>query len=274
MWPFTNLFNKLRGKIVKTTEPILVKPKVVLIPGYGTNRRTFQGLIDYLNEFFEIYFIDLPGFAKEVPPLHEISFQSFGQYIQKELDELNLDSYVLAGVSLGFGVIGQLKLDDRCKAIMGLFPYTNIESINFPFYEKLYLVTGADIISRLKIYDKVFYSEFFHTKFLEMGIGQDSLKITLEDMDARTYFETMRLIFQTQDEYHFQHKPYILIYNPHDNVVNGEYLVKLFHKKTKDPLVIENSVSHLLPELSTTYFRQHLNRDRIVEIKNYLEILL
>ena len=39
------------------------KQTILILPGWGDNRKTFNNLIYYLKEYFTIYIIDYPGFG-------------------------------------------------------------------------------------------------------------------------------------------------------------------------------------------------------------------
>ena len=76
------------------------KENLIIVHSFPGNSILLSGLIEYLNDYFEVYFINLPGFAKSVPPLTEISFKGYVQFIEEKIRGFGLASYWLAGISL------------------------------------------------------------------------------------------------------------------------------------------------------------------------------
>jgi len=56
-----------------------IPENLILVNAFYTNSILLKGLIDYLKKYFNVYFIDLPGFAKDAPPLKEISINLYFQ---------------------------------------------------------------------------------------------------------------------------------------------------------------------------------------------------
>lgn len=106
------------------------KQNLVLIPGFVTNNTILEKPINYLKKFFNIYCIDLPGLGAP-GRLNDFSLASYGKYVTEQINELNLDSYILEGVSFGFGVASHVAVDDRCRGIIAFYPYVGADSLNF-----------------------------------------------------------------------------------------------------------------------------------------------
>src|SRR3989338_8142785 len=49
-----------------------MKPHLVLVHSFPTNSNILSGLIEFLEQYFTVHFIDLPGFTKQIPPLKKI----------------------------------------------------------------------------------------------------------------------------------------------------------------------------------------------------------
>lgn len=45
-----------------------IRENLVLLHSFPTNSIIFTDLIRYLNNFFVVHFIDLPGFTRSTPP--------------------------------------------------------------------------------------------------------------------------------------------------------------------------------------------------------------
>src|SRR5262245_52978902 len=99
------------------------KENLVLVHSFPTKSILLRGLADYLNDSFETYCIDLPGFTRQVPPLPRISWDAFSRFTESRIRELSLDSYVAAGISFGFRVVNNMAVDEKCRGILGLVPF-------------------------------------------------------------------------------------------------------------------------------------------------------
>ncbi|MFZ2053090.1 MAG: alpha/beta fold hydrolase, partial [Candidatus Aminicenantales bacterium] len=106
------------------------KENLVLVNAFLTNSLVLRGLIDYLGRFFRVYFIDLPGFIRDVPPLTEVSLGNYAKYVQRRLDDLGLDSYLLGGISFGFAVITHLPPDEHCRGVVAITPFLSARWLN------------------------------------------------------------------------------------------------------------------------------------------------
>lgn len=131
------------------------KPNLVLVPSFGTNRLILRGLADYLGEAFTVYFIDLPGFTRQVQPLRPITLAAYSAFVEDKLGQLGLESYWLGGISFGFLVVNRLPFDPRCQAVLGIEPYTDARSLNLSPYLRLALGNAVRWICRLHLHARV-----------------------------------------------------------------------------------------------------------------------
>ncbi len=105
------------------------RENLVLVNAFYTNSAILQGLIDFLSDTFNVYFIDLPGFAADVPPLEDISVEGFAHYVRRRIDGFGLEHFVLGGISFGFLVANRVPLNGECRGILGITPYLDRKSL-------------------------------------------------------------------------------------------------------------------------------------------------
>ena len=65
------------------------KDNLVLVNGFYTNSIILKGLVDFLDDRFNVHFIDLPGFCAGSPPLEEVNLESFARFGQDDLDRVS-----------------------------------------------------------------------------------------------------------------------------------------------------------------------------------------
>jgi pimeloyl-ACP methyl ester carboxylesterase len=83
------------------------KAQLVIIPGWGGTKESWQKFIDLAQIEFEIYFISLPGFGEVPAPETVWGVMEYSAYIKQEINKLNLVKPILLGHSFG----GQLAVN-------------------------------------------------------------------------------------------------------------------------------------------------------------------
>src|SRR5262245_44001214 len=101
----------------------MTKENLILIHSFPTNSLLLQGFIEYLNDYVNVYPIDLPGFTQSGPALAKISLNQYTQFVERCIQALAVESYWLGGVSFGFAVVNGVQPDLRCKGFMAIEPY-------------------------------------------------------------------------------------------------------------------------------------------------------
>ena len=81
-------------------------PKSLLIlPGWGDTRKTFNYLINYLSNFFTVYIIDYPGFGNSNFPNRNLTIFDYSELIYEFIQDRNLIDPILIGHSFGGRII-------------------------------------------------------------------------------------------------------------------------------------------------------------------------
>lgn len=120
--------------------------KILLLHGWGCNKEIFNGIIECLAKFMEVYAIDFPGFGKSEEPKEVWGVDDYTDLVIKFIEKMNIKKLSLLGHSFGGRVI--IKLVNR-------------KDLNFKI-DKLVLVDAAGIrhepkkTLKQKFYKKVF----------------------------------------------------------------------------------------------------------------------
>lgn len=76
-------------------------PVLVLLHGFGASLHVWDKWVELLSPHFRILRIDLPGFGLSSPVRKKVRIEFFIEQLEAFLDAMQLDSFVLAGNSLG-----------------------------------------------------------------------------------------------------------------------------------------------------------------------------
>jgi pimeloyl-ACP methyl ester carboxylesterase len=248
------------------------KENLVLINAFLTNSLVLGGLIDYLGRFFRVRFIDLPGFIKDVPPLSEVSLESYAGYVRGRIDDLELDGYILGGISFGFAVINHLPPDPRCRGILAITPFLSSRWLNLgPFKKSTY----AFLVRLALAFDlpaKVWNHRLFHRVFhWYSDYPADRIDTLLSHMEGRTFFETARIILSHRGPGNCHNRPHVLILSHSDRTIKNDPLLKFFKENVERLKVVNVGIDHYPPEVSEDYFKSRLPLEDIQDIMVFFE---
>ena len=81
------------------------KPNLILIHGFGNNLGSWNSLAPKISESYNVYAIDMIGFGLSEKPIH-YQYTNINQasIIQSFTEELNMESFIVGGHSLGGAV--------------------------------------------------------------------------------------------------------------------------------------------------------------------------
>lgn len=78
---------------------------ILILPGWGDTRKTFNYMIQFLKEEYTVYIIDWPGFGHSNFPNTNVTIYDYAQLINSFINELELDHLTLIGHSFGGRII-------------------------------------------------------------------------------------------------------------------------------------------------------------------------
>ncbi|MGB7294143.1 MAG: alpha/beta hydrolase family protein [Candidatus Aminicenantales bacterium] len=243
------------------------KDNLVLVNAFLTNSLVLRGLIDYLGRFFQVHFVDLPGFINHIPPLTEVSLENYAGYVRRRIDDLGLESYLLGGISFGFAVISHLPPDERCHGVVAITPYLSSRWLNLGPIKKS---TYAFLVRLALVFDlstKVWNHRFFHRVFhWYSDYPAERIDTLLSQMEGRTFFETARIILSERRTCRFHKRPHVLILSHSDRTVKNGPLLKLFEENVERLKVVLVGIDHYPLEVTEDYFRNRFPQEDIQEI--------
>lgn len=245
-----------------------MKPHLLLVHSFPTNSVLLHGLEEFLSDFFTVHFIDLPGFHKNNPPfVGEITLHKFSHYFDKKIAELGLQEYIVGGVSFGFLVINNAKLDNRCKAILAMEPFINTECLNTSFAKKKTYIVMANLMKVIHYFhlEKWIWESNWFNKYLQKtsDYPKERVDTIIKHIDPRTFFTTARLLLSYKKNPTFHKLPHFLVGNFADKTINFDKTVEIFIKNLHELHIASEPIDHYPKDLTKNYFKTRIPHEHI-----------
>ncbi len=77
------------------------KQTILILPGWGDNRKTFNNIISYLKDRYNIYIFDYPGFGKSTLPEKDLTIYDYSNYFINFMKKFKIKNPVVIAHSFG-----------------------------------------------------------------------------------------------------------------------------------------------------------------------------
>ena len=77
------------------------KKTIIILPGWGDTRNTFNHIINYFKDKFTIYIFDYPGFGNSKIPDNDLTIYDYALFIINFIEEKNIENPILIAHSFG-----------------------------------------------------------------------------------------------------------------------------------------------------------------------------
>jgi pimeloyl-ACP methyl ester carboxylesterase len=247
------------------------KEDLVLVHSFYANSVILRGLGEFLSDEFRVHFIDLPGFAAHEPPLPEVSLESFSSHVADRIRALGLDDFIIGGISFGFTVVSRVPLPPECRGVLAVFPFLGSPSLAFRRRKKLFYRAVVNVIGASGLGGPLWNSRLLESfAFWWSSYPAERVRLILDHMDGRTFFDTARLILNSSDGAMFHDRPHVLILNPADTTISADYCERVFREQVSDLCVVRTDLDHYPVEPTAEYFRFRFPRADMDRIKVFL----
>ena len=246
---------------------LLEKENLVLVNSFYSNSHLLSGLIEFLEDYFTVHFIDLPGFIGHVPPLETISLETFRAYVRERIEDLDLPRYILGGISFGFLVVSGLPVDPRCLGITAIVPFTHRDALNLGARKMTAYSFVTKTVSALNLGSWAWSSPCVRRFARWYSIyPPERVDAIFDQMDGRTFFETGKLIMETRDLGPFQDLRTVLIISERDTTLNNGPITDIFRRRVDELKIVTTSIEHYPNNLDKDYFRENFREENVREI--------
>lgn len=256
--------------------PIDPKRNLILVQPFPANSEMSKGIIEFLSQYFNVYYVDLPGFIPAQKPLPKIRFDDFVAFIEARIGQLNLDQYILGGISFGGLLVNHVKVDQRCEAILAAGPFLGYKYLQIDSGRRVFLLSILNTIIRLDLEDEIWNSKQSRA-LLQFLMEKDSgtVEQILEMVDPKTFIHTARMLLEYDDQLKFQELPYILALNPDEEVVKFKETLKAYRDNISNEnlRVILTHLPHYPLEPTYEYFNKAITGEEIDNLLGYIKYI-
>lgn len=117
---------------------------ILILPGWGDTRKTFNMIVDYFKLKYTVYIIDYPGFGKSIFPDHDLTIYDYANMIRDFLNDEKIKNPIIIAHSFGGRIATLLAgyYKERIKKLVlidsaGIKPRKNIFKIIKTYTYKL-----------------------------------------------------------------------------------------------------------------------------------------
>lgn len=259
--------NKKRDKL-KNNYMSSVRPHLLLVHSFPTNSVLLHGLQEFLSDFFTVHFIDLPGFHESVPPLTDkITITRFSNYFDKKIQELDVKEYVVGGISFGFLVVNNAKLDKRCKGVLAMEPFINTECLSISYFNQKKFQVTAGVLQLVQLFSlerKIWQSNWFNNYLQKSSdYPKDRVDVIIQHLDPKTFFSVTRILLNYKVNPVFHKLPHFLVGNFADTTIDFNKVVEVFLKNLDELHIASEPIDHYPKELTKHYFKSRIPHEHI-----------
>lgn len=253
------------------------KLDMILIQAFPANRTLSTGIIKYLSNYFNVHFIDLPGFYPGLVASSDCRPETFVKFVEKKINELNLERYILAGISFGFLIANSVETDrQKCIAILGSGPYLGVDYVQLSWIRRLGYLSLLLLIDQFHL-ENLFWGKTLFKKILARLLDEKSdtiIEVIVSQVVPQTFFRTAIQILKYRQEPVFKDDmPYILLINPNDSAIKFDKTLRtMWHGVQADLLrVILTKTPHYPPDPSYEFFVQSFTQNEIESLFNFVD---
>lgn len=253
------------------------KPNIIVIQAFPANHTLSEGIIEYLEDFFNVYFIDLPGFHPDIPPLESVTMNGYIKYVNDKVKELDLENFVLAGISFGFLLATKVKITNKkCLAVLGSGPFLGVGYLNFPIIKRGIFKLVVNIADKTGISEVVWQTKIFKEVLIHF-LGNKSksiIDVIIKEVDPNTFIKTAKILLNYKYKPTFSKDlPYVLLMNPRDTAVSFYKTLETFIDciDSNKLRVIITNVEHYPKNPTYSYFKKSFTPNEIESLFNFVE---
>ena len=204
-----------------------------------------------------------------------ISVERFSHYFDRKIEELGLDAYIAGGISFGFLVVNNAKLDHRCKAIIAMEPFVNTRCLSMSYLmQRKYAAISLlmRLIGTLNMESAIWSSNWFRNYLQKQtDYPRERIETILEHIDARTFFRVAGLLMNYTKNPKFHNLPYFLVGNFADTTIDFSNVVEIFIQHLRELHVTSEPLDHYPKDLTKQYFKDRIPTEHIKRMLECIE---
>ena len=221
------------------------KQTIVILPGWGNNRLTFNYLINDLKDYFTIYIIDYPGFGNSSLN-KDLTLYDYTNIIYQFIKKLNLENSILIGHSFGGRIISILTTtyNIKIKKLL-LIDVAGLKEYNFKVYIKKKIYKLLKLL--IKLLPKKLRNKYLNKLFNKFASNDYKLL-------PNNLYKTFKNIISInlKDYYKKINLETLILWGEYDNITPYKMGIKLNKLIKNSTLIKINNTKHF-PYLEKRY---------------------
>lgn len=172
------------------------KKSIVILPGWGNTRETFQYMIGFLKEYATIYILDYPGFGNSKFPDKDLNIYDYTNLIYEWIKYLELDNPILIGHSFGGRIIttllGYYKYNFKSIIYLnsaGIKPKKKFRTYLYKFLKKLKIFIPKKYKRK---YQNYLFNKFASTDYKDLDINMKKTFRNIVNLDLKPYLKDIK----------------------------------------------------------------------------------
>ena len=185
---------------------------ILILPGWGDTRKTFNTIIDYLKEKHTVYIIDYPGFGNSSFPDYDLTIYDYANMIREFMMATNIENPIVIAHSFGGRIAtilsGYYKENIKKMILIdsaGIKPRKNIFKLIKQTTYKLLKKLGYFIPKKKRnIYLKKIFSIFASTDYKALNNNMYQTFKNVINKDLKEYYndiDTQTIIIWGEFDY-------------------------------------------------------------------------
>ncbi len=211
-------------------------PTIVFVHGIAGDSRFFHNQLKSLGNNFRIIAVDLPGHGRSHNP-GEVSAEFYSRSIEQIIKVENIESYILAGHSMGGGICLEHYKNNHAK-IKALILISTAPRI--PVTAEMF---NRSLLDFENFFNKMI-SSIFHKK---AGIFIIAAKKNIDSAERKIITDDLK-ICMSMDYTELLHDidiPVLILANSHDRMVPAADTIEMYGKIKNSKLVIFDKEGHI-----------------------------
>lgn len=171
---------------------------ILILPGWGNTRETFNNIINYFKENYTIYILDYPGFGKSKTINKELTIYDYASLINEFIQNQNIKNPIIIAHSFGGRITSILNNYIKIKKII-LIDVSGIKRIKLKVELKKYLYKLLKLLIKLlprkkqNYYKEKLFNSFSSPDYKNININMRNTFKNIIKEDLKNYYKNIKV---------------------------------------------------------------------------------
>ena len=171
---------------------------ILILPGWGNTRETFNNIINYFKENYTIYILDYPGFGKSKIINKELTIYDYAYLIKDFIENQKINNPIIIAHSFGGRITSILNNYIKIKKII-LIDVSGIKRLNIKVKIKTYIYKLLKLLINLlpkkkqKYYKEKLFNYFSSPDYKNININMRNTFKNIIKEDLKKYYKNIKV---------------------------------------------------------------------------------